>query len=448
MKKPLILLVLVAATGSASLMYWRRSSEPSGSYRTAPVTRGDLRITINATGTVEPQDLVDVGARVAGMIQAFGMDPDGSGKPIDFSSHVKQGTVLVQIDDALYAADVLQATAQLEQAHANVSRAEADLAQMKAKLQQAEQDWKRAQELGPSRALSATDYDAFKANYETAKATVAVGEATIVQAQKAVLQAEATLKRAEINLGYCTIRSPVDGVIVARRVNIGQTVVASLNAPSLFLIAKDLRQMQVWAAVNEADIGAIEPGQKVTFTIDTYPGQTFNGVVGKVRLNATMTQNVVTYTVEIDTDNSDGRLKPYLTANVEFEVAEHKDVLTVPNAALRWTPLPQQISPDVRHSERQDRGRRSSSPAREGETGPGEAKPATSTRGTVWVRDGAYVKPMTVRVGATDGTMTEISGDGVQEDMEVVVGEAEQRVGDDTTSPFTPRMFGNRRSSG
>ena len=147
---------------------------------------------------------------------------------------------------------------------------------------------------------------------------------------------------------YCTIKSPVKGVIIDRRVNIGQTVVASLNAPSLFLIAKDLKRMQVWVAVNEADIGKIQPGLPVSFTVDAFPGETFRGEVGKVRLNASMTQNVITYTVEVITDNSNGRLLPYLTANVQFELSRLSGVLLAPNAALRWTPPAEQVAPEFR----------------------------------------------------------------------------------------------------
>ena len=212
------------------------------------------------------------------------------------------------------------------------------MGQLKAKLFQAERDWGRAKKLGPSDALSQADYDAAQSAYETAKANVAVGQAAIVQAKKTVDQSKAALKRAQENLNYCTIVSPVKGVIVDRRVNIGQTVVASLSAPSLFLIAKDLTRIQVWVSVNEADIGLIHAGQPATFTVDAFPGQVFTGEVGKVRLNATMTQNVVTYTVEVDTDNADGKLLPYLTANVKFVVGESKNVLLVPNAALRWSP--------------------------------------------------------------------------------------------------------------
>ena len=184
--------------------------------------------------------------------------------------------------------------------------------------------------------------------YEIAQANVAVGEAAIVQSRNAVAQAQATLQRGQRNLSYCTIKSPVKGVIIDRRVNIGQTVVSSLNAPSLFLIAKDLKRMQVWVSVNEADVGSIHPGQPVSFTVDAYPGKIFRGEVGKIRLNATMTQNVVTYTVEVITDNSSGKLLPYLTANAQFELSQHNNVLLVPNAALRWCPQPEQVTPKFR----------------------------------------------------------------------------------------------------
>ncbi len=286
--------------------------------------------------------------QVAGLINVFGKDADG--KTIDYGSRVKKDMVLAKIDDALYAADELSAKSQLAQNQAGVTRAVADLGQMQAALEKANADWDRAQNAGEATGmLSAEQYDAYKAAFETAKANVAVGQAAIDQAKGTVIQAQAALDRAEKNLGYCTISSPVDGVIIDRRVNIGQTVVSSLNAPSLFLIAEDLTKLVVWASVNEADIGNIHPGQPATFTVDAFPGQTFKGTVSKVRLNASMTSNVVTYTVEIITDNSSGKLLPYLTANVQFEVDRRSDVLMVPNAALRWTPTDEQIAPDARN---------------------------------------------------------------------------------------------------
>jgi HlyD family secretion protein len=435
----LIVLAIVVLAGGA--WFWYRNHQNSNSFRTAPLLRGDLQATISATGTVEPEEVVDVGAQVAGKIVAFGQDKDG--KVVDYGSVVEAGTVLAQIDDALYAADLANAKAQLEQNKANVKRAEADLGQLKARLYQAQRDWMRAQKLGPSDALSQADYDAALSAYDIAKANVKVGEAALVQAKDAVLQAEAVLRKAAQNLDYCTIKSPVKGVIIDRRVNIGQTVVASLNAPSLFLIAKDLKRLQVWASVNEADIGSISPRQPVTFTVDAHPGDVFQGEVGKVRLNATMTQNVVTYTVEVNTDNSDGKLIPYLTANLRFMVAERQDVLMVPNAALRWAPLTEQIAPKFR---------RELAKSQDGNSG---GKNASSTRerkgrsrlGTVWLAQGRYVQPVAVRLGLSDGSFTEVQSPELKEGVQVVLGEQQQGNGSGSTaSPFTPQLFrGNRR---
>ena len=332
----LVIIGVVLVAALVLIVYLRRGGSTAAGFKTVQVKRGDLQATISATGTVEPEEVVDIGAQVAGRIVSFGKDKNG--EEVDYGSVVEAGMVLARIDDALYAADAASAKAQLAQAKAAVQKAKADLGQMQAKLLQTGNDWARAQKLGPSDALSQTDFDAARAAYEVAKANLAVGKAAIVQAQGTVTQAEAVLKRALQNLSYCTIVSPVKGVIIDRRVNIGQTVVSSLNAPSLFLLAKDLKRLQVWVSVNEADIGRIKPGQPVTFTVDAYPGEVFSGEVGKVRLNATMTQNVVTYTVEIITDNSSGKLLPYLTANVNFIVGERKNVLLVPNAASALDP--------------------------------------------------------------------------------------------------------------
>jgi len=226
----------------------------------------------------------------------------------------------------------------------------------------------------------------------------------------------------------------VKGVIVDRRVNIGQTVVSSLNAPSLFLIAKDLTRMQVWVAVNEADIGRIRPGQKVTFTVDAFPDEVFQGEVGKVRLNASMTQNVVTYTVEVITDNSNGRLLPYLTANAQFEMDRRNGVLTVPNGALRWTPTIEQVAPDAREAFA------AAATARRDKSAKPPAASGTGARGTVWVLDGDYVRPVPVKVGLTDGTNTEVESAKLSDGQEVVVGvqTAAAAGAQDTRNPFAP----------
>jgi len=435
-----ILLVVIAAAavaGGARAWYLRRNGSTRATVRTELVKRGDLVATINATGTVEPEEVIDVGAQVAGRINTFGRDKNG--KSIDYGSVVEEGTILAQIDDSLYAADVGLAQAQLEQARAGILRAEADLQQLKAKQDQAQRDWERAQKLGPSEALAPTAYDAYKAGCEIATANVGVGRAAVEQARSAAAQAQAGLDRAQRNLSYCTIKSPVQGVIIDRRVNIGQTVVASLNAPSLFLLAKDLKRIQVWVPVNEVDIGSIFPGQAAVFTVETFPDQVFHGQVGKVRLNATMTQNVITYTVEVNTDNADGKLLPYLTANVYFETGRRQDVLLAPKAALRWWPRPELIAPEFR--ETTDAAATSSNAA--GATPPAAPEGSTQSQGTLWVEQGTFVRPVSVSVGLTDMSVAEVQGAGLAEGMRVVVGEQqpESSAGPGAAaSPFTPQM--------
>jgi HlyD family secretion protein len=439
-----ILIVIGLAVIGGVGVWWLRSKGDKGpTFRTVPVKRGDLAATISATGTVEPEAAVDVGAQVAGVIIAFGKDEHG--KEINWGSVVDVGTVLAKIDDSLYAAAVETTKAQFQQAVANKISADANVLQMKAKLLQAQADWNRAQKLGPSDALSQSAYDQYQANYEVAKANLAAAEAAVEQAKAAVAQADASLTTAQINLGYCTIKSPVKGVIVDRRVNIGQTVVSSLSAPSLFLIARDLKRIQVWVSVNEADVGSISKGQPVTFTVDAYPGRVFQGQVGQVRLNATMTQNVVTYTVEVDTNNDDGKLLPYLTANAQFKIGHRQGVLLVPNAALRWSPRPDQIAPEPGRTSHAPAGSSSrESGGRSGTVG------APQVRGTIWVEQGKFVRPVRVENGLTDGTLTEVEGKGLTEGLRVVVGEAtgEAAVGPSTErSPFTPQM-GRARGQG
>jgi HlyD family secretion protein len=446
-KRLVVLLAMLGLLGAAAAWYSQRGNGQAFTYRTAQVTRDDLLITISATGTVEPEEVVDVGAQVAGQILSFGKDANG--KTVDYGSVVDQGTVLAVIDDSLYAADLAQAEAQVQAEEASLQRAEAELVQMKAKLHQAERDWQRAQKLGPSEALAQASYDAYQSTYETAKANVTVGNAAILQAKASLAEAQALARRAQRNLGYCTIKSPVKGVIIDRRVNIGQTVVASLNAPSLFLIAKDLTRMQVWVAVNEADIGKIHPRQPVHFTVDAFPGETFKGEVGKIRLNASMTQNVVTYTVEVITDNTDGHLLPYLTANLQFELNRLSDVLLVPNAALRWMPSAEQTAPE-RSEAFQNPVAGKERP--QGGQSPG-SKPAPSSKdgkhqGVLWVVEGQQVRPVNVRVGMSDGTMTEVEGEGLTEGMEVVTGMRMQGKGQiDASNPFAPQFLRRNRST-
>ena len=352
--KWILSLALLAAVGIAAAHFLRSapSRDPAKRvfrYDTADIRRGDVASTIAASGTIEPEELVDVGSQVSGKIVAFGTD--ASGAEVDYCSVVTNGMVLARIDDVTYLADLDVARAQQSRALANVESAKASEIKAKVDLEHARKDWERAQRIGVGLALSQSDFDAYQASYETAGAALAVATAAIGQAEAAVVEARASVEKAERNLGYCTISAPVDGIVIDRRVNLGQTVVSSMSVSSLFLVAKDLSHMRIWAAVNEADVGQIREGQGVAFTVDAFPGRTFRGTVRRVRLNATITSNVVTYVVEIDCDNPDGTLLPYLTANVEFETATARGALVVPSRALKWAPVHAETSslpPSVR----------------------------------------------------------------------------------------------------
>jgi HlyD family secretion protein len=439
MRRMLTLIILAGLLVGGGAAYWRRGSTSGVVFRTGQVERGDLVVSIGATGTVEPEEVIDVGAQVAGQILSFG--EDAKGRTVDYGSPVEAGTVLARIDDALYTSEVTQAKAQVLSAKGGLQRAEADMGTLNAKLYQAERNWNRAQELGASSALAATDYDNYKATYEVTKASILIGEAAIVQARGTLAQAEGMLERASRNLGYTTITSPVKGVIIDRRVNIGQTVVASLNAPSLFLIAKDLTRIQVWAAVNEADIGRLHPGQPVTFTVDAFPGESFKGQVGKIRLNASMTQNVVSYTVEVVADNPNGRLLPYLSANVKFELSRHDNVLMVPAAALRWTPTTEQVVPAIRQSfERQSAGALQDSLPDGAASQPAFVPGDSREQALVWVPEGPFVRPILVFVGLSDDLMTEVQGEGLAEGAKVVTGQEEGEAASAGSNPFLPKL--------
>ena len=235
----------------------------AATFHTATVTRGDLVTTVEATGTMEPEQVVDVGSQVCGIVTSFGEDPHSSSKSIDYGSQVEKGTLLAQIDDTLY-------VAQVEQARIACLARRRRIGAGKAKLALAKAEWQRAGDLLKSKSISALDLDMAKYTCEVAEASVAVAEVTSAQSK-------AAFKQAEINLGYTRIRSPIKGVIIDRRVNVGQTVVSNLGAASLFLIAKDLKELQVWASVNEADIGRIHKGMKSRFTVNAYPNETFVG---------------------------------------------------------------------------------------------------------------------------------------------------------------------------
>ncbi len=394
-----VVIVLAVLAGAGWMVYNYSSMSEERVFRTEKVGRGDLMSVISSSGTVEPEELVNVGAQVSGKIMNFGID--GEGKGVDYGSKVKKGMLLAQIDDVLYEAALREAKAEKLQAEVAILSSTASLHQAKAQLVLAERNFKRAKDLTPRGAMSRGDYDSSEAEYMVRKANVAVAEAACEQAKAKLAIAEASLDKAQRNLDYCVIRSPVDGVIIDRRVSIGQTLVSSMSASSIFLIAKDLKKMQVWVSVNEADIGSIKVGMPVIFTVDAFPGVEFEGKVHKIRLNATMSQNVVTYVVEVATDNSSGKLLPYLTANVKFVLEKSENVLNVSNAALRFTPEESQIDPAALEKWRSFKG------------GKNER--------LLWLpAENGKVRPVAVKLGINNGSATEISSTELKEGDEIV----------------------------
>jgi HlyD family secretion protein len=479
LRSVIVLVGLLGIGGGGAAWYFYEQGERPTTFRTVPVERGDLQATISSTATIEPEEVVDIGAQVQGMIKTFGKDPKNPNQNVDYGTPVEEGTILAQIDDSIYKTQVDMAKATLEN---NIAL----LAEAKTKLALSKQNWDRAQNLRRNNVMTQADYDSANADLQTQGPAVDA-------AQAAVDQAKASLAQAQQNLRYTTIKSPVKGVIIDRRVNIGQTVVASLSAPSLFLIAKDLTRLQLWASVNEADIGQIHPGQTARFTVDAYPRKTFHGVVSQIRLNAVMTQNVVTYTVVVSTDNSSGQLLPYLTANVQFEVARHENTLLVPTTAIRWKPLPAQVVADARDefiksSRRNDGGgkeggkggrkrdasEQTAQPAgqegakepsaeantegqtsTDGQKSTGDQKSADGQKSgrrrggghkrdqaTVWVDDDGFARPIQVQTGLTDGTQVEIVSGDVKEGTRVITGEIRHEEGaNGTKNPFLPTFF-------
>ena len=435
--KVVIPALLVCGIGVGGFFGWKKYQQmktPDVVFQTEEVKRSDIMSVINASGTVEPEELVNVGAQVSGKIMSFGLDADG--KQVDYGSRVTKAMVLAKIDEVLYEAALKEAEASLLQAKAGILRAEANRKQANAKLALAKRNWDRAQELYPKRAMAKSEYDSCESNFLTSNADIAVAEAESAQANAQLAIAEAAMVKAKRNLSYCVIASPVDGVIVDRRVSIGQTLVSNMSASSIFLIATDLKKMQVWASVNEADIGAIKKGMPVLFTVDTFPGREFKGVVHKVRLNATMSQNVVTYVVEISTDNSDGTLLPYLTANVRFIRNRRENVLNVSNAALRYMPDdPKLVVPAQRN---------------EFVSGIERAKGER----IIWVTEGKLLKFIRVKAGLATGNATEIIGSPLKEGDFVVnahsdaaAAKMKKSVKGDGRSPFMPQMPKRNRNS-
>jgi HlyD family secretion protein len=332
MKKLIVFLVVLAALGSGAWAYYARRTKPEPTITTLPITRGDVADTVQATGTLEAVTTVDVGTQVSGVVQEL---------YADFNSIVRKGQVIARLDPSII-------QTQIEQQKANVVRAEAEVERLKVGLQDAEQKFERAKQMMAKELIPRTEF-------ESAELAVKNNDAQIRSAAAGLTQARANLNQVNVNLGYTVITSPIDGIVISRNVDPGQTVASSMNAPTLFVIAADLSKMQVLANIDEADVGRMRPGQHVSFRVDAYPTEQFAGVVDQVRLQPTVVQNVVVYSTVIEVPNPELKLKPGMTANVSIEIARRTNVLRIPTAALRFRPtemmftvLNQPVPPEAR----------------------------------------------------------------------------------------------------
>jgi HlyD family secretion protein len=358
---------------------------------TATVSRGPIVTLVSATGTLEAVDTVQVGTQVSGMIQSLGAD---------FNSIVKKGQVLARLDPSFIQADI-------ERAKANLAGAEADVERLKVQLNDASVKLARTRELASRDLIAKSDLDA-------AEMTERMSQAQVKAASAQVTQARASLSQAEVNLQKTVIASPIDGIVISRSVELGQTVAASLQAPTLYTIAADLRRMQLKASIDESDLGSIAAGQPVTFRVDAYPTDVFRGRVEQVRLNPVIEQNVVAYAAIVSAPNVELKLKPGMTATLTVEVTNRQDVLRVPSAALRFKP-----SSAVLTALGQTATASAPAPRTVGTTG---NAPGASRAATVWVSKGEQLQPVSITTGVTDGTLTEVvSGEVLEGDTVVTM---------------------------
>jgi HlyD family secretion protein len=387
--------VLLAAIGLLTAFKYESKSTPQ--YFAEKVQKGDIQNVVQATGTINAVTTVQVGSQVSGTIQTLSAD---------FNSHVKKNQVIAQIDPSLFQGALLQAKADLADAQANLVVSKANLDKANAAAQQAKLDFNRYTTLAQEGVVPAQQLDTARATSQSADAAVGAAKAQVTQAGAQVQQKSAAVTVAQTNVDHSTIRSPIDGTVIARSVDVGQTVAASLQAPTLFTIAQDLTKMQVYVSTDESDVGMVQTGQDVTFKVDAFPKDSFRGKVSAVRLNATTVQNVVTYTTIVDFDNADMKLFPGMTAYVTVPVATATDVMKVPNGALRFTPdlTAQQIS-DLY----QKAGIAATGSARKSGKGT-QTSGQQATTAVVWkLNADTSVQPVQIKLGITDHTTTEVA---------------------------------------
>lgn len=424
MKKSTWIIIVVTALAVVAAGTWFLAGgkkKENIEWRTAKIEKGDIQVTVRASGTLQAVTTVQVGTQVSGIIEDIF---------VDFNSEVKAGQVIALLDTTLLAQAV-------EDARAALRRAEIQ-------LNQTRREYERTKVLFEQKVMAQSDYDLALTSFETAETNM--------------ISARSTLNRAKINLKYATIKAPISGVVVSRAVDVGQTVAASFSTPTMFTIANDLTKMQVEANIDEGDIGKIRVEQEVSFTVDAYTETSFNGTVRQIRLLPVVTQNVVNYTVIIDVPNPDLKLLPGMTANITVMVDEVKDILKVPSTALRFSPPQEYIDayeaglPDSVKKMREMRagsgrsgntGGQGSMGAPDGMTGQGGMRGSGMKRtfGTIWIKKGDSLIPHRVRTGVTDGLNTEVKGRNITEGDEVVLGMTtvqDGKTGQQQTNPFAP----------
>ncbi len=421
-KKTIITVVLLLGAGGAGYAYWRMGNGPKEPpYLTTPVAKANIRQVVSSTGTLQAVTTVLVGSQVSGTIAKLSAD---------FNSKVKKGEIVAELDQARFAARV-------EETRANVAAAQANLAKSKVSLEDAERTLKRTKELKQRELVSQSELDAAQTAYDSARSQVSVTQAQVGQAQ-------ASMNQAQIDLGYTVIRSPVDGIVISRNIDVGQTVAASLSAPTLFTIANDLTKMEVHTNVDEADVGNITDGQEVSFTVDAHAQRRFRGKVNQVRNAPINVQGVVTYNSVVRINNKELLLKPGMTANVQFLVAQKEDALAIPNVALRFRP-PEEKN-EAQELLRQEQGRvggriaarRTSRGGGSGVVG-GEGRRVRQVK--VYVLKDGQAQAVDVQVGITDGSKTEIIA-GLNENDPVIIGMSTAATAppqSGVASPFQPQ---------
>jgi len=404
--KWLVLVGLIVVIGIVAAFGLNRGSQVQ--HFTAKVEQGEIDDVVEATGTINAVITVQVGSQVSGTIAKLN---------VDFNSRVHKGDIVALIDPALFQGALLQATADLENSKANLASAKANLEKAKATAVQAKSDYARTVALSKEGVMSEQQLDLAKANFDSANAAVNGAVANVTQAEAQVSQKAAAVTVAQTNLNYTVIRSPIDGTVVARNVDVGQTVAASLQAPTIFTIAQDLKKMWVYAKTDESDVGNIKVGKPVSFKVDAFPKDTFHGVVAQVRMNATMVQSVVTYDTIIEFANPDLKLFPGMTAYVTIPVASAQNVVKVPNTALRYKPPMPAEQIIATYKQYGIEGGERKVAAGDGGAGATQATPVSAVAARAPKADSAVVwklhpdntlEPVKVSIGITDHAYTEV----------------------------------------